>query len=91
MTYKRTDANQAAIVSELREIGASVLILASVGSGCPDLLVGWKGNNYLFELKNLAGRGNRLTPAETIFLTGWKGQAAIVCNLAAILAILEAT
>ena len=74
----KPDSNQAAIVRALREAGATVYSLASVGSGCPDLLVGWNGENLLLEVKNLAGRGMRFTPAEREFTDTWRGQVAIV-------------
>jgi len=64
---RRVDVNQAAIVRALRESGASVAVLSSVGRGLPDLLVGFQGVNFLLEVKNLEGRGARLTPAERDF------------------------
>jgi hypothetical protein len=75
---KRTDHNQAEIAQALRALGASVAILAGVGGGVPDLLVGWRGQNYLLEVKNLDGRGKRLTLAEREFHETWRGQASIV-------------
>lgn len=74
----RVDANQAEIVKKLREMGASVLILSPMGKGIPDLLIGWQGKNYLAEVKNLEGRGIKLTPDEQLFFTHWRGQAEIV-------------
>jgi hypothetical protein len=38
-THGKRDANQAAIVAAMRARGWLVLDLASVGGGCPDLLV----------------------------------------------------
>lgn len=91
MTYAthKTDNNQAAIVSALRQSGASVCSLASVGSGCPDLLVGYCGINYLLEVKNLNGRGLRFTPAELAFSDGWKGKVYVVCDVPQALAVLD--
>lgn len=40
--YGRTDSNHAEIAAALRKAGASVVSLASVGNGCPDLLVGFR-------------------------------------------------
>jgi len=48
----RVDENQKCIVSGLRQSGASVLSLAAVGKGCPDLLVLRSGRLYLLEIKN---------------------------------------
>lgn len=79
--YKRIDANQTEIVSALRAAGATVRSLAALGCGVPDLLVGWQGVNYLVEVKNLAGRGDKLTPAEDEFITTWRGQVAKVLTV----------
>lgn len=79
---KRVDDNQKAIVDALRQVGCSVLILAGVGCGCPDLLVGWQGYSILMEIKNLDGRGDRLTPAEAEFMSAWRGgQVEVVHNI----------
>lgn len=40
MYHKRVDANHSQIVKALRQCGVSVLSLAPVGHGCPDLLIG---------------------------------------------------
>ena len=69
----KSDDNQREIVQALRESGASVLVLSGVGRGCPDLLVGHHGLNFLLEVKNLFGRGVRLTPSEKKFMENWKG------------------
>ncbi len=89
MVVKRTDHNQGIIVAALRARGASVTVLSSVGGGCPDLLCGFHEKNILFECKNLEGRGDRLTPAETDWIKNWKGQIAIIFNLEQALAVLE--
>lgn len=77
----KVDSNQAAIVSGLQCLGASVQLLSAVGQGCPDLLVGWKGKNFLIEVKNLEGRGNKLTPDQVKWHKFWNGQKAIATNL----------
>ena len=76
----RTDANQSRIISALRAAGATVTVLSEVGSGCPDIVAGWRGHNYFFEIKNLTGRGNQLTEAQTKWIKGWAGQIAVVYN-----------
>lgn len=80
MTY-RSDANQKDIVFALRQMGATVLNLAAVKGGCPDVLVGWRGTNYLFEIKNMAGRGRILTPAEKEFRDNWRGQTTVIASV----------
>jgi len=42
----RTDENQSAIVSELRSMGISVVV------GMDDILCGWRGRTYWYEIKN---------------------------------------
>ena len=44
------DDNQADIVAAWRDAGASVLLLHSVGKGCPDTLVGFRGDDFLVEI-----------------------------------------
>lgn len=83
----RTDSNQAEIVAALRRIGCSVQTLHQVGSGVPDLLVGFRGVNLLFEVK--ADRG-RLTPAESTWLDEWRGTADVIRNAEEALALIEA-
>ena len=71
----RVDANHAAIVEALRRTGCSVLSLASIGKGAPDLLVGIHGRNVLLEVKaekgllranQAAWRSNWLGPVWTV-------------------------
>jgi hypothetical protein len=74
----RIDANQDAIVAALRAYGASVEVI-----GKPvDLLVGWRGENFLFECKD--GRkppsGRPLTPAQKEFIPNWRGQVLVVLS-----------
>ena len=72
---RKVDANQAEIVEALRSAGASVQILSGVGHGCPDIIVGLKGRNYLFEIK---ARGGAMTRDEIIWQQNWKGQYTII-------------
>lgn len=81
----RVDANQATIVEELRAIGASVLHLHFVGRGCPDILCGFRGNNYLFEIKS---PGGKLTKPEAEFLNNWRGQVCVIESAEEAIAIL---
>lgn len=70
----RVDSNQAQIVAALRDVGATVQVLSAVGQGCPDLLVGRQGVNYLIECK--VGHG-RLTPDEERWHELWNGEVYI--------------
>lgn len=71
----RVDANQAEIVEALRQVGATVQHLHHLGQGCPDLLVGWRGNNYLLEIKR---PGGELTEDERAWHAYWNGRAYVV-------------
>ena len=87
MTYpKRADANQAAIVLELRKLGYSVQHLHTVGGGCPGIVVGHDGVNYLFEIKS---RGGKLTHDEAIFHEVWRGQVNVIYSVEDALAIMQ--
>lgn len=80
MRAARTDANQKEIVEAIRKTGASVHITSGVADGFPDLVVGFRGRNFLFEVKDpskpLSQR--RLTQDQIIFHKLWYGQVCIV-------------
>lgn len=79
----RTDANQADIVAKLRAIpGVTVQVLSSVGGGCPDLLVGYRGLSLLLELKDGSRPPSerRLTPEQEEWHRTWTGHRAVVMN-----------
>ena len=54
--YGKVDANQAEIVKALRQVGMSVLSLAPMGKGCPDLLVADDDSYFLIEVQMLSKR-----------------------------------
>jgi len=70
----RVDRNQAEIVAALR--------LDAVGKGVPDLLVGWRGKNFLLELKDGTKSLSRqdLTGAELAWIRAWDGQVSVVSS-----------
>lgn len=49
---KRVDNNHSEIVNGLRAVGAEVQSLASVGKGCVDALVAFRGVWYVGEIKD---------------------------------------
>lgn len=83
----KRDENESEVVAALRAVGASVQSLAAVGKGTPDLLVGFRGENYLLEVKWPLGTPSRrkLTPDQVTWHAGWKGAAYIVESSAAAL------
>ena len=48
--FSRVDDNQREIVSTFRKHGATVISLAALGKGVPDLCVGYRERNYLVEV-----------------------------------------
>lgn len=73
MTYARIDTNHKEIVKALRDAGASVVSLASMKHGCPDLLVGYEGETLLMEIKKDSKA--KYTPDQLDFIAKWKGGA----------------
>jgi len=88
----RVDANQKAIVSALRKAGASVQSLATVGDGCPDLVVGFRGDNYLLEIKdgNKSPSKRQLREKQRDWHERWRGRVCVVENCADALAAIGA-
>lgn len=76
----RVDTNQAEIVAAFRRLGCSVLSLASLGRGAPDLAVGYGGLTMLVEVKDgaRAPSERQLTPAQRAFRDDWKGGVRLV-------------
>lgn len=71
----RTDRNHEEIVEALRAAGASVQSLAAVGQGVPDLLVGFRSQTILMEIKDGSKPpSKRLLTEEQIRWHGaWRG------------------
>ena len=70
---KRVDENQKTLVHTFIAMGASVLNLSTVGRGCPDLLIGYKGKSVLVEIKN--GEKATFTEPQVKFMQEWRGGA----------------
>jgi hypothetical protein len=69
-SYHRLDANHREIRSALEAVGATVN-----EKGPLDLLVGFRGTNYLLEVKTAQGL---LRTSQKSFLAEWRGQACVV-------------
>ena len=91
--HGRTDGNQSKIIRLSRQIpGVSVKVVSDLGEGFTDTIYGYKGANYLIEIKN----GSGLTPAQKNFHgrdgsrpdLEWKGQKAIANCIEDVLRIL---
>lgn len=89
----KIDANQPAIVQALRAAGASVLCMHSLGGGAPDLVVGFRGRNYLLEVKDgdKYPSERRLTQDESRFFQEWRGEVTVVNDVEEALEVVGAT
>ncbi len=93
MRRAAVDKNQPVIVAMLRQVGAQVQHLHAVGQGCPDLLVGFRGANFLLEIKDgdKPPSARKLTPAQHVWHTIWPGQVDVVKNIDEALKAIGAT
>jgi hypothetical protein len=88
---KRTDSNHAEIIKALRKIpNLSVFSTHEVGKGFPDIVIGYKGINYLIEIKDgkKSPSQRKLTDAELDFHLSWNGQIDTIKNFDELLQII---
>jgi hypothetical protein len=78
---KRRDANEPPIVLALIEMGCSV-----IKTDACDLVVGYKGRNYLLEVKMPKAE---IKPSQKHLLKTWKGQYSIVYTVQEAINIIE--
>jgi len=79
---RRTDANHKQIIDAIKKIPSlSVFSTHMVGKGFPDIVIGYKGINYLVEIKDgkKTKSQKKLTEDEIRFHQSWFGQI-IVCE-----------
>jgi len=84
----KPDSNQAGIVSALRAAGASVELITSASrrAGIPDLLVGFRGRNWLLEVKRppsgaRGGGAGKLSDDQRTWIASWRGSVAVVTTV----------
>lgn len=78
----KVDTSQKAIVDALRAVGATVHFI-----GQPvDLIVGFRGTNFIFECKSGEKKRDDLTDIQIKFRDTWRGQFAVICSPAEALA-----
>ena len=80
MRICRVDANQKEIVNGLRKCGVSVTPTHMVGDGFVDIVCGWQGRNFLFEIKDgtKPSSARALTTAESKWHIEWRGQVHVI-------------
>ena len=87
----RADRNQPEIVAALRSVGATVQPLHTIGKGCVDVLVGYRGKNICMEIKDglLPPSKQALTDDELKWHVMWEGQVCTVNSIEAAIAALN--
>lgn len=88
-TAAKVDANHGEIVKAFRRLGCTVLSLAALGKGVPDILVAMKGNhNVLVEIKS--GDKAELTPDQEEWHANWGTPVHIVRHLGDVINLVNA-
>ena len=87
------DATQDPIRDALVAAGATVQDLSRIGTGVPDLLVGYAGRNYLIECKSPTGVRHQtgLRDTQVEWHGKWTGQVSVANSPEQALAIIGAT
>lgn len=88
----KVDDNQSTIVKALRDVGATVQTLHAVGQGCPDIIAGYRGINYMIEIKDGSKppSARKLTQDQLDWHAGWRGSVNVVCSVDDALAVIGA-
>lgn len=72
---KRRDSNHGPLAKLAARIGATHLDLSQLGDNAPDAIWGFRGVNYLVEIKR---PGKKLKPGQEDFRRTWRGQVHTV-------------
>ena len=83
---RRKDNAQKQIEQALDRFGISYCDTSALGRGFPDLVVGYRGVNFLFEVKN--NEKSQLTPDQQKMQEEWGGQYLVVWEIAQILEVI---
>ena len=76
----KRDGNERSIIDALEQAGASVSQLSA--KGVPDLLVGFRRENHLIEVKDPAQvpSKRRLSVDQVDWMAAWRGRPPVVCE-----------
>lgn len=85
---RQRDKNEPQVIAALKAAGAAVQSLN--GTGVPDLLVGFRDELFLLEVKNPDAKGGgryntgegSLTDAQTRWWAAWKGRPPVIVHTA---------
>jgi hypothetical protein len=94
MRVRKADSNQSALVKQMRRIpGLTVFHTHTVGNGFVDVVCGFRGKNYLFEIKDPGKPPSqrKLTADEQKFHDEWTGQIAVIETIDDVLKIFALT
>ncbi len=85
----RRDANEQEIIDALEAIGASVQTISE--RGVPDLLVGYRGRNWLIEVKDGSKPPSKrkLNAEQEQWHRAWRGQVRVVSSVDAAVALVS--
>lgn len=91
MRARKIDKNQPGLVKQMRQVGMSVFVTSMVGNGFVDVVCGYRGMNFLIEIKDPAQPHSKrkLTPDEQIFHDNWKGSTHVVETIFDVMRILN--
>lgn len=92
MRYRaRFDSNQPEIIEAFQKLGASVLNCSAVGSGFPDLIIGFAGGNHLVEVKRAdSSYGRRgLSPSQQKWAERWPTAVYVVRTIDDVIRLIE--
>jgi hypothetical protein len=92
MRIKKVDTNQSKLVAQMRKIpGLRVAHTHIVGNGFVDVVCGYKGQNFLFEIKDPSKppSARKLTPDEEKFHSTWTGSIHVIEKIEDVLSIIN--
>lgn len=80
MRAAKIDGNQQDLFRFMEILGATVTSTAPLGNGFPDALIGFRGVNYLAEIKDPAQPPSKrkLRPKQIKFHGTWRGHVTIL-------------
>ena len=87
----RTDKNHSALLKLIKTIpGVSIQDLGWASGGVPDTMLGFRGRNYLVEIKrpDTAPSKSKLNDAQVEWHETWRGQVAVCRTFSDVLKVL---